>query len=267
VRADKEGTRSLICALNTVLREKGESFQSDADLDQLFELCWVDFERALRNAPKVPQDAGPERSTTEILGELLSIARMHSRLLASIIRAAPPSVTPIERAPTAAAFATSPDMKRLDFEELRRSALDLRSAGRHVEAIEGLKRALDLSPKDLETLIDVAVTETYLDDPQYRRSIDRLTELVKGEGGQGSDAGARDSIVAKAYYNLACIKTMAREASGNSYAIAEILGDLESALLRYPLYVGTARTDQDLVSLRELAEFQSLIERYQRAQR
>jgi tetratricopeptide (TPR) repeat protein len=267
VRADREGTKSLICALNAVLKERGEPSQSDADLETLFQLCWPEFERALNEAPKVPLDAGPERSTTEILGELLSIARMHSRFLASMLRAAPQYTQPIERATPRVHTAASVDLKRLDFEDARRDALDLRSAGRHAEAIEAFKRALEIAPNDVETLIDVAVTETYIDPSNYQRSIEQLTALVNPGTGENGDRVPIDSIVAKAYYNLACLKTIAREEQAGRYELREILRDLESALACYPLYVNTARADQDLVSLRGLGEFEDLMSRYLKAQR
>jgi tetratricopeptide (TPR) repeat protein len=266
-RADKEGTRSLITALNHVLKEKNEPFQSETNLAMLFELCWPEFERALHEAPKAPQDAGPERSNTEILAELLSTARMHSRLLASMVRGGSQHLPPIERAAGQGHSGTSLDLKRLEFEDVRRAALDLRSAGRHVEAIEAFRRALELAPDDLETCIDIAVTETYIDAAHYERSIQRLSDIVRPSGVEPTESGHRESIIAKAYYNLACIKVMAREERAATYETTEILADLEAALLRYPLYLNTARQDQDLVPLRQLPEFRELMTRHQLAQR
>jgi hypothetical protein len=239
-RADKEGTRSLITALNHVLKEKNEPFQSETNLAMLFELCWPEFERALHEAPKAPQDAGPERSNTEILAELLSTARMHSRLLASMVRGGSQHLPPIERAAGQGHSGTSLDLKRLEFEDVRRAALDLRSAGRHVEAI---------------------------DAAHYERSIQRLSDIVRPSGVEPTESGHRESIIAKAYYNLACIKVMAREERAATYETTEILADLEAALLRYPLYLNTARQDQDLVPLRQLPEFRELMTRHQLAQR
>lgn len=267
VSADKAGTFKLITALNKILNDKQEACQADDDLQALFDLLWPAYERELEQSPKVPLDAGPERSNTEILGELLTTAREHSILLASILRANPTYRPPIPTPDQQAAPTADEDYLNLSFQELRYNAKKLRRNGQYAAAIALLQKALTLQPSDLETLIDIAVTETYLPNSFYSESIRKLEELVQEHTSGEKPSQAEESIIAKAYYNLTCIKHMARLEQDGCYSDEEILNDLERAFNRYPAYVSTALADHDLTRLKSHPRFKELVEKYRRAER
>jgi len=267
VRADKAGTFKLISALNKILNDKQEPCQADDDLQALFELLWPAYERELEESPKVPLDAGPERSNTEILGELVTTAREHSILLASILRTNPTYRPPIQPADQPTALAAEEDYLSLSFQELRYNAKKLRLTGQYAAALALLQKALTLQANDLETLIDIAVTETYLPNSIYADSINKLEELVQEHTTKEKTPQAEESIIAKAYYNLACIKHMARLEQDGDYSDEEILNDLECAFSRYPAYVNTALADHDLTRLKIHLRFKELVEKYRRAER
>jgi tetratricopeptide (TPR) repeat protein len=267
VSADKSGTFKLVSALNKILGEKQEASQSDEDLQALFDLLWPDYERELSKSPTVPIDAGPERSNTEILGELLTTAREHSRVLASLLRTQPTYRLPIQMADQPPAVEPDEDYAALSFQELRYNAKRLRLSGQYAAALALLQKALTLQANDLETLIDIAVTETYLPNSIYADSIRKLSELVQEQASREKSAHAEESIIAKAYYNLACIKHMARLEQQQQYCDETILDDLERAFTRYPAYVNTALADHDLTQLKTHTRFKELIERYRRGDR
>jgi tetratricopeptide (TPR) repeat protein len=269
VSADRTGTFSLVSALNKILQGKGMPHQTDDNLTALFNAFWPDYEVSLSQAPKVPLDAGTERSDTEVLGELLAIARMHSRLIASLLRNTPAYYPPIQASTLPPEESQNQDMARLQFEQLRRQAMNFRQTGHYDEALEAFGHALALQPEDLETQIDIAVTRTYGDDNQYWDSIQKLSRIVAERGGEQHKETTSASIVAKAFYNLACIKQIARSEmpAQFSFTTAEILSDLEEALKRYPLYVNTASADQDFLTLRKEEGFSDMVERYQKALR
>ncbi|HYG79116.1 MAG TPA: toll/interleukin-1 receptor domain-containing protein [Pyrinomonadaceae bacterium] len=268
VSANKSGTFKLVSALNRILNEKQEASQADDDLQALFDLLWPDYERELLlESPKVPIDAGPERSNTEILGELLTTTREHSRLLASLLRAQPQYRLPIQSAEQPCAAAPDEDYTTLSFQELRYNAKRLRLSGQYATALALLQKALTLQANDLETLIDIAVTETYLPNSVYADSIRKLSELVQEHATQGQTPRAEESIIAKAFYNIACIKHLARLEQEQPYSDAAILDDLERAFARYPAYVNTALADHDLTQLKTHPKFKELIEKYRGADR
>jgi tetratricopeptide (TPR) repeat protein len=267
VSADKDGTFKLIAALNRILRDKQEPSQSDSGLQTLFEKLWPDYHRELERAPKVPLDAGPERSDSEILAELLKTARQQSRLLFSILRAGPTYRPPIQTAEQPPVIVSRDDYLNLSFEELRSDAMNLRKSGHFTAALDLFQKALALQPGDLETLIDIAVTETYLPNSAYEESINKLQELVRERATREQSPQPEESILAKAYYNLACIKHIARREQGRPCMDEEIFADLEYAYMRYPAYVNTALVDHDLAQLRKHPRFRELVEKYRRAER
>ncbi|HYX27159.1 MAG TPA: hypothetical protein VE863_01235 [Pyrinomonadaceae bacterium] len=266
VQADKDGTFKLLSKLNNTLVAQSEPCQSENGLRILFDKLWPDFKEKLDQAPQVPVDAGPERSDSDVLAEILSKERMHSRLLVAILRSMGSFVPPIGSFEPSALALSKDDYVAVSFEELRTEALKLRKSGRIVTALEVFQKALSLNPEHLETLIDVAVTRTYLPSSVYPESIYTLEELVKKTAmEQASHPEA--SIIAKAYYNLACIKHIARRDQDFSCSDDEIFADLEQAFDRYPAYVNTALTDNDLLEMRNHARFKALVERYRRAER
>jgi tetratricopeptide (TPR) repeat protein len=264
INADREGTLKLVTALNNILRDKQEPHHSDGALQVLFDALWPKFKQELEQAPKVPLDAGPERSDSEILGEILTKSREHSRLLASLLRARPADIPPIQAAVQAAAKDAYPS---LSFEELRFNAKNLRASGQFAEALDLFRKAQALQPGDLETAIDIAVTETYLRDSDYGESIKKLQGLIEEEKAKEQSPGAEESIIAKAYYNIACIKHIALLERDAHYTVDEIFGDLERAFKRYPAYINTALEDHDLAQIRRDSRFKSLVEKYRRAER
>lgn len=267
VSANKSGTFKIVSALNRVLNDKQEASQADDDLQAIFDLLWPDYERELIESLKVPIDAGPERSNTEILGELLTTTREHSRLLASLLRAQPLYRPPIQSAEQPQAAALDEEYAALTFQELRYNAKRLRLSGQYAAAHALWQKALALQTDDLETLIDIAVTETYLPNSVYADSIKKLSELVQEHTARETTPRVEQSIVAKAYYNLACVKHMARLEQGQPYSDEDILSDLESAFARYPAYVNTAMADHDLTQLKTHSRFMELIEKYRGAER
>lgn len=270
VRADRGGTLSLITALNKILREKKEPSQTDEDLRRLFDLVWPQFEHHLQQAPTIPRKAGPERSNTEVLGELLSLTRLHSRILASVLRPSPgfpmPLQTSVQRSEPAPADAFDSDRARLRFVAMRGEAMDLREQGRYDDALNLLRQADALQPGDLETQIDIAVTETYLPHKPYEESINKLFTLVRGHEGSPDSPPRHESILAKAYYNLACIKNIARAEQGKAYSLDEVFDNLEAAFAGYSPYIDTALADKDLADISSHSRFQELVQRYGNAQ-
>jgi tetratricopeptide (TPR) repeat protein len=267
VSANKSGTFKLVSTLNRILNDKQEAAQADDDLQALFDLLWPAYERELIESPKVPIDAGPERSNTEILGELLMTTREHSRLLATLLRAQPPYRPPIQSAEQSHPAAPDEEYAALSFQELRHNAKRLRLSGQYAAALALLQKALTLQADDLETLIDIAVTETYLPDSVYADSIKKLSELVQEHAKRKEAPRVEESIVAKAYYNLACVRHLARLEQGQHYSDEVILDDLERAFARYPAYVNTALTDHDLTRLKTHPRFKELVEKYRGADR
>jgi TIR domain len=267
VNADKVGTFKLISALNKVLRERQEPSHEDADLQAVFDAMWPDYERELKESRKVPLDAGPERSNEDILSELVTTARKHSRLLSSILRASPSYRPPIQGVEQPQAIVPDEDLLSVSFEELRDTAKRLRLSGQHVQALEVFQQALALQCGDLETLIDVAVTETYLQPCDYEESIKKLGELVREHATRDGSAQVEESILAKAYYNLACIKHIARTEQDKPYTDADILDDLEMALNMYPAYINTAYADRDLARIKSHPRFKALLDKFRRAER
>lgn len=267
VSADRSGTFKLVSALNRILNDKQEAAQADDDLQALFDLLWPAYERELFESPKVPIDAGPERSNTEILGELLTTTREHSRLLASLLRAQPPYRLPIQPAEQPQPAAPDEEYTALSFQELRYNAKRLRLSGQYAAALALWQKALALRAGDLETLIDIAVTETYLPNSVYADSIKKLSELVQEHTTLEETPCAEESIIAKAYYNLACVKHLARLEQDQPYSDEGILGDLERAFARYPAYINTALADHDLTQLKTHPRFKQLIEKYRGADR
>jgi hypothetical protein len=267
VSANKSGTFNLVSALNRILNDKQEASQADEDLQALFDLLWPAYERELMESLKVPIDAGPERSNTEILGELLTTTREHSRLLASLLRAQSPYRPPIQSSEQPHVAAPDEEYTTLSFQELRYNAKRLRLSGQNAAALALLQKALTLQANDLETLIDIAVTETYLPNSVYADSIKKLSDLVQEHTTREQTPGAEESIIAKAYYNLACVKHLARLEQELPYSDEVILEDLERAFARYPAYVNTALADHDLTQLKTHQTFKELIEKYRGADR
>jgi tetratricopeptide (TPR) repeat protein len=255
VDADREGTFKLVTAVNRTLRDRQEPSQPDGNLQALFDKFWPDYRGDLGRAPKVPLDAGPERSDSQILAELLTGQRQQSRMLFSMLRAGTTFRPPIQ----------TDDYLNLSFEELRADAMTLRRNGHYAAALDLLKKALALQPGDLETLIDIAVTETYLPDAVYGDSARKLQDLIR-EHTTGQTL-SEESIIAKAYYNSACVRQIARVEQGLDYSLDEVFDDLEQAFMRYPAYVNTALADHDLAQLWEHPRFKELIKRYRRGER
>lgn len=267
VSADKDGTFKLITALNRVLRDKLEPCQSDSGLQTLFDKLWPDYQHNLERALKGPVDAGPERSDSEILAELLTTTRRNSRLLASILRSSPAHLPPIQTGDRSPAIVSKEDYLSLSFEELRYDAKNLRNSGQYAAALDLFKQALALQPGDLETLIDIAVTESFFPNSVYEESVNKLQELAREHTTREQSPQLEESIIAKAYYNLACIKQVGRGEQGLPYTEDEIFADLECAYMRYPAYVNTALADPDLAQLREHPKFKELVNKYRRAER
>jgi tetratricopeptide (TPR) repeat protein len=257
VSADKEGTLKLVTALNRTLRDRQEASQSDTRLQIIFDKLWPDYKRELERAPKRPLDAGPERSDSQILAELLAASRQHSRMLFSLARARAEQRPPIQ----------ADDYLNLSFEELRADAMTLRKRGYEAAALDLFQKALALQPGDPETLIDIAVTETYLPGAVYEESVRKLEELAHEHATPGRTPQPEQSIIAKAYYNLAAIRQIARTEQGARYTDDEVFADLERAFMLYPAYVNTALDDHDLSQLREHPRFKALVEKYRRGER
>jgi hypothetical protein len=71
VKADKEGTHSLIRSLNSV---RGEPFEQSR-LTEIFEKWWPEFEEELRSLPPAAVTLSTHRPDRELLEELLALAR------------------------------------------------------------------------------------------------------------------------------------------------------------------------------------------------
>ena len=262
VGVDRAGTFKLLDTLNRILRDKQEAYQSEDDLKTLFDLLWPGYAHDIEQYLNTPLDAGPERSDTEILSELLNLSRTHSRVLASILRASPTYRPPIQVADQVSTTAFDEDFQSLNFEELRYNAKKLRRNGQYADALDLFKKALALRPDDLETLIDIAVTETYLEDCGYDESIKKLEALVKEHATKEKASLTAEGIIAKAFYNLACIKQIS-----GAYSDEDVMNELECALQRNPIYATKALEDRDLRPLKSNPRFMELIEKYWRDER
>lgn len=260
--ADKDGTLKLASALHRKLRERQESHLSEGELKKVFEKMWPDYQSQLAEAPKQPIPAGPERSTKDILAELLMTARTHTRLLGSILRGG--RRLPFQFDYQASGTIPEEDYQRLRYEELRYEAMSRRRSGQYAEALDLLQKALGCRPGDLETLIDIAVTLTYFPNAVYEHSIQKLRELIREHTASEHSPQPEESIVAKAYYNSACIKHLARVNQGAPYTDEDVFADFEQALIRYPTYIVIALDDQDLSQLWEHPTFKGLVEKHGR---
>ena len=73
VRAQKEGTKKLLCTINEVLREQAvESRQ----LDDQFEMWWPRLESNLKNIPPAMPGVFQKRDQEDILKEILGLVRV-----------------------------------------------------------------------------------------------------------------------------------------------------------------------------------------------
>jgi tetratricopeptide (TPR) repeat protein len=158
------------------------------------------------------------------------------------------------------------DFLSLNFEELRYNAKKLRRNGQYSAALDLFKKALALRSDDPETLIDIAVTETYLEGCSYEVSIKKLEELIKEHMAREKASQTAEGVIAKAFYNLACIKEISRE-QGGPYTVEEVSDNLECAFKSNPIYVIKALEDHDLRHLRLHPKFKKLIEKYRRDER
>lgn len=259
IKADKAGTLKLLKSICEVLRKYNITCQTDEALVSLFEDLWPNFATLLSEAPAVPLYAGTERRLEDVLSELLEIARMNSIQIGILQRATKSYYNP----PIEQSITDNLDIQaRLNFYDARRRAFDLRLSGKFEKALEAYKEALAIYPDDLETQIDIAVTQTYLNRPaNYEPSITELESLI-AKHSASPEADSRDSIIAKAFYNLACIKMISKNETGADYSIETILTDLEEAVKRYPYYTETASRDLDLVALRDETAFIALLKKY-----
>jgi tetratricopeptide (TPR) repeat protein len=248
------GIFKLLRSVNAAL-ESG--VLSESQLSVLFRALWPGFEGRSRSLPNDVVDPGPERTTAEILNEVLELCRMQANFTTSLAQAMINKVdapeTPIQLPGGEKGLFNALLTKADDTRDVR-EARALRDKGNITESVAAYRKALERNPGNDYILTEIAVTESYLPQKDYKSSISMLDGIL-----------TRNPNLAKALYNRACLKNLVRceDPATDSYSIDSIMEDLRRATALYGRYRHVASLDTDFENLRGLPQFEEFLHAYQ----
>lgn len=138
---DRQGILDLVHSINKSLDRPHES----SKLEQIFEALWPALAEELAAVPPAPSDTPPERSTSDMLEELLLLVRDQSRR-GTAVHAVAVDVEKVDLALIAAR------------DRVEQGALHARQARRDLTQLQDLVKRGSYTPDELVTLAEVAIT-------------------------------------------------------------------------------------------------------------